>query len=118
MRPTQPQSTKSEIPTGGWRATGANPEAVGSPCEAVWSWIEQQGHGIHATLVFQTKDEALKYARNSDPPANKDVLECIENYPWDETAIRLVRRRGHTYEVKVDTRTGRFIKWLGRLLDQ
>ena len=116
MRPTQPQSMKSEIPTGGWRATGANPEAVGSPCEAVWSWIEQQGHGIHATLVFQTKEETLKYARSTG--ANKDVLECIENYPWDETAIRLVRRRGHTYEVKVDTLTGRFIEWLGETLDR
>ena len=113
MRPTQPQSTKSEIPTGGWRATDANPYEVGSPCEAVWTWIEQQGHGIHPTLVFQTKEEALKYARNSDPPANKAVIECIENYPWDVTSIRIVKRRGHTYEVKVNNRTGRFIEWLG-----
>ncbi len=116
MRPTQPQSTKSEIPTGGWRATGANPEAVGSPCEDVWTWIEQQGHGIYPTLVFQTREETLKYAKATG--ANEHVLACIENYPWEETRILLIKRRGHTYEVEVDVLTGRFIKWVGETLDQ
>lgn len=108
--------SESEIPTGGWRATKANPDDFGSPCEAVWSWIEQQGHGPYTNLVFKTKEEALRYARNSNPPANKAVIDCIENYPWDTTSIRIVKRRGHTYEVKVDNQTGRFIEWLGETL--
>lgn len=58
----------------------------------------------------------MKYAKATG--ANKDVINCIENYPWEETRIRLVKRRGHTYEVKVSTLTGRFIEWLGETLDR
>ena len=104
-----PETTRNEIPTGGWRATNANPHEVGSPCEAVWSWIEQQGHGIHTTLVFQAKDEALKYAKATG--ANADVLNCIENYPWDTTELRIVNLRGHPWEVEVNKLTGRFKEW-------
>lgn len=46
----------------------------GSPCEPAWEWIEDK--------KFKTKEDALKYARNSG--GNEYVKHCIEEYPWDE----------------------------------